>query len=238
VAVDANRRRGIKRLLQEVSPQVILLDDAHQHRYVRPTLSIVLNDYNRPAYADYMLPAGRLREPLSGLKRADVVVITKCDHTLSPAELQAEARQLHFDENALYAAHIEYAPLRNISTREEAAPQDTISGKQVILFTGIANPAPIRAYLQSFTGSIATLSYPDHHNFTPQELAHLAQAAAADNTIVITTEKDAARLSRMQLPATIAHRCYVLPMRTIVQATTHHTPIEKLILQAVKTTQP
>ena len=74
VAVDSNRRRGIKNLLQlDARPEVILLDDAHQHRYVHPSLSIVLCDYNRPIYADLLLPAGRLREPMSGLKRADAI---------------------------------------------------------------------------------------------------------------------------------------------------------------------
>ena len=237
VAVDANRRRGIKRLMQEVAPQVILLDDAHQHRYVRPTLSIVLSDYNRPPYADYMLPAGRLREPLSGLKRADVVVITKCDHNLNTQELHEQARLLHFDAKSLYAAHIEYGTPYNILTKERCDITTITAQHNIIILTGIANPTPMQEYISHYTRRATLMSFPDHHNFTPQEVAHLAQAAADDNTIVITTEKDAARLSHMQLPAAIARRCYILPMRTVVQAATHHTPIEELILQSAGITQ-
>lgn len=232
VAVDANRRRGIKALLQQANPPgVILLDDAHQHRYVRPSLSIVLSDFNRPVYADYMMPAGRLREPMSGLRRAHIVVLTKCNHILTTDELHEEAHRLHFDKKMLYAAHIEYAPLRNMATHCEMDIHE-IDSKHVILFTGIANPTPIIEYLTPHTASIEALSYPDHHDFTQQELDDLAMKASGENTIIITTEKDAARLSHTQLPASIAEKCYTLIMRTVIQDTASRTPIAQHILQA------
>mgnify|MGYP000329184412 FL=1 len=89
MAVDANRREGIGKLLalpEEQRPQVILLDDAYQHRYVVPSFSIVLTDYHRLFYNDKLLPAGRLREPICGIRRADMVIVTKCEEDMKPIE--------------------------------------------------------------------------------------------------------------------------------------------------------
>ena len=148
IAVDSNRRRGIKLLQQQATPpEVILLDDAHQHRYVRPTLSIVLCDYNRPIYADLPLPAGRLREPMSGLKRADIVVLTKCTHILTQEEISQEADRLHFDSTSTFAAHIAYGTPRHIETHKCQEIEHLADMGNVIIFTGIANPAPMIEYV-------------------------------------------------------------------------------------------
>lgn len=234
VAVDSNRRRGIKLLQQQATPpEVILLDDAHQHRYVRPTLSIVLCDYNRPIYADLPLPAGRLREPMSGLKRADIVVLTKCTHILTQEEISQEADRLHFDNASTYAAHIAHGTPRHIETHKCQDIEHLADMGNVIIFTGIANPAPMIEYVSQYTSQITVQSYPDHHNFTTQEIEKLAQTTEAKKAIILTTEKDAARLSGYDLPPQIANNCYVLPLKSVIQPTTNKMGFDQRILQAV-----
>ena len=234
VAVDSDRRRGINYLLQlDNPPQVILLDDAHQHRYVRPSLSIVLCDYNRPIYTDMPLPAGRLREPMSGLRRADIVVLTKCPHILNDNELNQEATLLQYDANKLYAAHIAYGAPRHITTNQSVDIEKIITNGNAIIFTGISNPSPMIEYVSQYTSHITVQSYPDHHNFTSQELDKLARIAVEKNAIVLTTEKDAARLSIATLPKEIADHCYILPLKTVVQPTTDKPNFNQLILQVV-----
>ncbi len=234
VAVDSNRRRGIKQLLQlSERPEVILLDDAHQHRYVHPTLSIVLCDYNRPIYADLSLPAGRLREPMSGLKRADIVLVTKCPHTLTDNELQYEAEQLHYPIDRLYASHIAYGAPYNIATKESQDIATIATQRNIIIFTGIANPTPMIEYVSKYTSHITVQSYPDHHIFTTQEIEKLALMVAQKEAIVITTEKDAARLRDLELPHQVIENSYILPLKTVVQPTKGKSEFDRLILQTV-----
>lgn len=233
VAADGNRRRGISNILQRHPDiEVILLDDAHQHRYVRPSLAIVLCDYNRPIYADYPLPAGRLREPMSGLQRADAVVITKCPHQLSHEELAHEAKMLHFDNPKLYTSHIAYDAPYNIKTKECSDIATITAQHNIIILTGIANPAPMQEYISHYTRRVTLMPYPDHHNFSKQEIEKLQREAVEKEAIIITTEKDAARLYSMNIADKIAERCYVLPVKHHLQHTSEQVDFDKLILQA------
>lgn len=233
VAVDANRRRGIKHLLQcSTPPEIILLDDAHQHRYVRPSLSIVLSDYNRPPYADLMLPAGRLREPLSGVQRANMVVLTKCNHRLTADEYTQEALQLHITPQQLYAAQIEYGTPYHIFTKEKSELSGITQNREIFIFTGIANPQPLVDYISQHTTQTTLLEYPDHHDFTTYDLQDLEERIRkAPNAIVITTEKDAARLETSNLPEVIQSHCYVLPLKTIIQSTPFAPSFDQEILK-------
>lgn len=231
VAVDSNRRRGIKHLLQlDNKPHVVLLDDAHQHRYVQPSLSIVLCDYNRPIYNDLPLPAGRLREPMYALNRADIVILTKCNHTLSHEEIKEEAQLLNFDANKIYASHIQYDPLQSLHTSTRHRIDDIITpNHHAVLLTGIANPQPIHNYIYNYTQHITTLSYPDHHYFTQDDIKNISQAISGNNTIIITTEKDAARLREVAIPEQIQQMCYILPMRTVIQQSHRQQPFDLFI---------
>lgn len=233
VAVDSNRRRGIKNILKNHPEiEVILLDDAHQHRYVRPSLSIVLCDYNRPIYADHTLPAGRLREPMSGLRRADVVLLTKYPHELTTAELTHEANALHFDNQRLYASHIVYDTPYNIASHDSTPIETLVSKRNVIVFTGIANPRPMVEYIGCYTHNASVQSYPDHHNFTTQELKKLQQESEEKEAIIITTEKDAARLNAINLSTILRQRCYVLPMKHTIQTGNNRYTFDQVILKA------
>lgn len=235
VAVDTDRRRGIKNLLQsERPPQIVLLDDAFQHRYVKPAVSIVLCDSNRMPYHDRLLPAGRLRESVKGLCRADIVILTKCPHTLSAQDYLNEARRLHILPQQLYASHIEYGTPYQIETKNPQTIEAIAQGKNIIVLTGIANPTPMVEYLKQFTPQITLCDYPDHHNFTAQELQHIEKLLRrSDNPIIITTEKDAARLSSTPLSHTIKSHCYVLPLKTIIQDSPWAEPFDTVILKSV-----
>lgn len=233
VAVDANRRRGIRQLLQTATPpQIILLDDAHQHRYVRPTLSIVLSDYNRPPYADHLLPAGRLREPMSGLQRADMVVLTKCNHTLTADEYTHEANQMRISTQQLYSAQIEYQEPYHAFTHERVELSQITQDREVVILCGIANPQPLVNYIKQYTNKTTLVEFPDHHDFTDNDLQQIEQRIAqASDAIIITTEKDAARLQAKSLSPALQSRCYVLPMKTTIQSSPFAPTFDREILK-------
>lgn len=193
VAVCEDRCKGIDEL-QRRHPEldVIVMDDAYQHRYVRPSLRILLTDFSRPYYTDTLLPAGRLRESRKGASRADVIIVTKCPRTLTTKE-QADIifRMKHEEHQRIFFTTIAYAPL--------ARP---ITGN-VLLVTGIANPQPLQEHIATLCKGtpqykLRHMAYPDHHAFTKKDLKDIDEAAR-DATIVITTAKDHARLANATL---------------------------------------
>ncbi len=237
VAVDANRRRGIRCLLQsEEPPQVILLDDAFQHRYVKPSFSIVLCDYNRPVYADLPLPAGRLREPVASLQRADAVILTKCPRRLTADELMAEAERLHYDSSRLYTSALRYGDLMHFSTHRAISIEEIPAESRIIVFTAIANPSPLIAYLAGTHSHVTAVSYPDHHDFTSRELSQLAAQVtdATEPVYIITTEKDAARLYGKTLPAVLSRHLYIMPLAIELHPNIDGELLEQRILEQIK----
>jgi tetraacyldisaccharide 4'-kinase len=217
VAVDADRRNGIRMLLaRDKAPGVILLDDAYQHRYVKAGLTLLLTDYHRLFSRDLVLPAGRLREPRKGKRRADIVVVTKCPPTLSEEECRAIALELALDRHQrLYFSSIDYAALQPLEGGHPM-PLDELAHRHVLLLTGIANPGPVEATLRQHAGEVSTLRFADHHTFTSADMERVSQAFnfLADPKLLLTTEKDAARLDGTGLlPATLRTSGYTLPIR-------------------------
>lgn len=200
VAVDAERVRGIECLLRLTpSPNCILLDDAFQHRYVKPGLSILLVDYNRPVYNDWVMPAGRLREPLCGRKRADVVVVSKCPVAPEQGGRDLIAHRLKLrPHQMLVFSGFQYGQLQTvfagdpkILTLEEYSKQ----GFQLVLVTGIANPQPLVDYVKKYFQQFIHIKYPDHHHFNSENIAKIASVSGKHGKILLlTTEKDAVRL--------------------------------------------
>lgn len=189
VAVCEDRAKGIERLLaQEKPPQVIVMDDGFQHRRVRAGLYVLLTDAARLYTRDRLLPWGLLREPRSGCRRADAVVVTKCAPGERPP-LAVEARQ------GLYYSHIAYAPLLRTGGAASAETADC-KGRRVLLFTGIARPEPLRRHIEASGGEVAAeIAFTDHHAFTPADLRRLEQAfVRCGAELAVTTQKDAARL--------------------------------------------
>ncbi|RFP66713.1 tetraacyldisaccharide 4'-kinase [Hymenobacter lapidiphilus] len=208
VAVSEDRVAGIRQLLAEVpSLTAVVLDDAYQHRRVRPAVNILLSEQQRPFYADEVLPAGRLRESRAGAARADAVIITKCAPDLSAAARATITRQVRRYSRAsvpvLFSSY-DYGPpvpVPGTAAGRMAAP---MGGSEVMLLTGIAQPGPLLAHLAA-AGYCVThhARFADHHVFTPAEIAALA-AQCQPGQCVLTTQKDAARLQEPALAASVA----------------------------------
>jgi len=194
VAVCEKRVQGIKKLLPD--HDLVLLDDAYQHRAVEPGLSILLFDYNRLNEPRLLLPAGNLREPFSGRWRAQVIIVSKCPLQLSDAEKTETVGLIEpLPYQKVFFTSINYQAL----TEPDGTPASMGIDKDttVFLLTGIANPKPLLQHLQGKTVHIVHHNYPDHHRFTPKNIAKLAAEFSACQTqkkLVITTEKDAQRL--------------------------------------------
>lgn len=219
VAVDGDRCRAIDRLLDRPQPpQLIVLDDAFQHRYVKPSTAILLVDWHRLITRDRLLPAGRLREQASARRRADAVIVTKCPATLSDAQRRQIARELSLDSRQkLFFTTLAYDALQPVFPREAGQPPVSLSGIHVLLLTAIAAPAPLQAFVSSQTGGApATIAFADHHTFSPSDVERINTSfrSLPQPRLVVTTEKDAQRLLLAEgLSDELRHRLYALPIR-------------------------
>ena len=219
VAVDRKRTRGICRLMEDKDTDdvdVILLDDAFQHRYVKPGINFLLVDYHRLIIYDKLLPAGCLREPQKGKERADIVIVTKCPKDLRPMEYRVltKAMQL-YPYQSLYFTSLEYSPMRQLFGEKERDVDSLKTGEQVLLLTGIASPKQLLHDLQIHTCNIQQMFYADHHQFTAKDVRHINQhfAAIPQPKLIITTEKDAARLKYTKgLSDEVKQHLFVLPV--------------------------
>ncbi|MFV8378364.1 tetraacyldisaccharide 4'-kinase [Flavobacterium sp. LB3R33] len=206
VAVDANRKNGIEQLLsQSDKPEVILLDDAFQHRKVKAGFYILLTSYGDLYSDDWMLPTGNLRESRSGADRANVIIVTKCPFNLAPEEQNMIKKRLKVGVNQeLYFTFIAYEEF--IYGEDRKINVNEIQSTAKLLVAGIAKPEPFFAYLQD-TNDVC-LSFPDHHNFTDKDILEIKNLA--QNNIIITTEKDYVRL-KGSLPS---EQLFYLPIQS------------------------
>ena len=219
VAVDKNRRRGIERLCNDEKTrdvEVILLDDAYQHRYVQPGINILLVDYHRMITEDRLLPAGRLREPKEAKNRANMVIVTKCPHDIKPMGFRIIQKSLSLmPYQKLYFSTYRYGRLKSIFGQEERTLEDISPQESVLLLTGIASPEQMRIDLQQHTSNITLLSYPDHHYFKPSDIQCINDrfAALPSPKSIVTTEKDATRLRFVEgLSEEVRKALYMLPI--------------------------
>ena len=218
VAVDEDRCEGVECLMknQETADvDVILLDDAFQHRRIQAGLNIVLVDSNRPIDKDYLLPAGRLRENAKGLKRADIVMVTKLNGELDEATIKQYQDRLHIqDSQQLYFTRFCYGDLYQ---DDEIIPLSQLSQYHVLMVTGIADATPMEQMLKSQT-EVTTIQFGDHHTFTQQDYKRIETAYQQLPTgkpgIVVTTEKDSARMDVSHL--SIRKKVYTLPIEVEV----------------------
>ncbi|MBQ8674509.1 MAG: tetraacyldisaccharide 4'-kinase [Bacteroides sp.] len=203
VAVDEKRCHGIEELLKADSPRVdaILLDDAFQHRYVKAGLNILLTDYHRLYCDDLLLPAGRLREPACGKERAQIVIVTKCPHDLRPTDYDAISHRLQLQPHQqLYFTTFRYGRLYPLYPSRTSNLPVSLEGKQVVLLTGIASPAPLIQEVERQAESVTLLTFGDHHDFSEKDLHEMGRLFATleeGKRLIVTTEKDAARLRGM-----------------------------------------
>ena len=218
VAVDAKRVHGIETLMDsDKKIDVILLDDAFQHRYVKPGINILLVDYHRLIIYDKLLPAGRLREPLSGKNRADIVIITKCPDALRPMEFRVVTKAMDlFPYQDLFFTKLAYDDLKHLYNGSTRELNSIGSDEHVLLLTGIASPRQLREDLKPYVKNLTPLRFPDHHEFNDDDVQLINETFAnmPSPKIVITTEKDAVRINDTKgLSKEIKDNIYSLPVK-------------------------
>lgn len=220
VAVNADRCEGIAKLRTDDKTKdtdVILLDDAYQHRYVKPGVNILLVDYHRLIVYDKLLPAGCLREPKEGKRRADLVIVTKCPKNLRPMDFRVITKAMDlYPYQKLFFTTLRYGMLRPVFAKKPEIPLEKINGEHnLLVVTGIASPQHLLADLQNCTKNITPLSFADHHNFTAKDAARINNIfdSMPRKRMIVTTEKDAARLIDLDgLSEDAKDNIYALPI--------------------------
>lgn len=195
VFVAENRVLGAQRLFQTYPDiDLLILDDAFQHRRFKATRNLLITDFNHLFIHDYVVPAGNLREFRCGKKRADVILVSKTPTTITDQQKNEISRKMGFDSEHIFFSKIDYKTLKPFRTGEAA------NSKNVVLVTGIGNPQPLLNELNA-DFSVKHLKYPDHHPFTQQDLKEIHEKfdifAPDENGIIVTTEKDYMRLREM-----------------------------------------
>ncbi len=203
VIVSASRTLAIQKIMAGQvgnNPEVIILDDAFQHRYVKPGLSILLMDFNRPIYEDSMLPLGRLRESASEKSRADIVIVTKSPVDLKPIDRRIISKNLNlFPYQTLLFSYLQYGELCPMFDSLGTLTLDECKTNEfsVLLLTGIGSPAPLKSYIADFFTEVLGLHYADHYRYGEKDIAKIKsmyEKIPSSNKIIVTTEKDAVRL--------------------------------------------
>ena len=216
VAVCEKRVEGIERLLKEDSGlQAILLDDAYQHRYVKAGLNILLIDSNRPLWQDAVLPFGRMRESIAGIKRADIVIITKCNGIGSEQKVWCRNYIKERKDIPVFFSTMRYGGLYPVFAT--GSTDITIDNEcDILLVTGIAKPSHIKKEIESRGAKVEIMKFGDHHNFTADELKEIEtrfNALKSGKRLIITTEKDSTRLiGNADVPEGIKEHIYALPI--------------------------
>ncbi|NQU52981.1 MAG: tetraacyldisaccharide 4'-kinase [Bacteroidetes bacterium] len=222
VSVCENRVVGAEKLLDlknAIIPDVVLLDDAFQHRRITPGINILLIDYNRQIKEDTLLPVGRLRESVTQMRRANVIIFTKCPDKITPIMrriLMNDVALKPYQE--LFFTTLNYQKLEPVFSAKKLGDdfyeERTYSS---LIVTGIASPKPIHKYLKQFSEKVEFLAYPDHYNFSKADISTILQKFNSINSekkIIITTEKDAMRLKdQKDLTDEFKNALYYLPVK-------------------------
>jgi tetraacyldisaccharide 4'-kinase len=231
MVVCEDRVEGVKQILSRFpDTEVIVLDDAYQHRRLKPGFSILLTAYQQPYFSDLILPAGMLREGRKGRKRADVIVMTKCPASLDEKQRELLAARLRPSQGqSVYFTRLAYGGLVKVNTstmHEQNADIDEIKNKDVLVFTGVARPKPLFDYLEEQGCRLQTMRFPDHHVFNEQDIKKIKQAFGQNpgaNKVLFTTEKDWRRLEKTEEAKLLSGiPLYFLPVKI------EWMPVEKL----------
>ena len=201
VAVCEDRWVGVRRLKRRHPHlQCVLLDDAFQHRQLKPGYSVLLTQADRLYVEDQLLPLGRLREPAEGCYRANMVVVTKCPPAMQPIDQRVIDNKLHLPAfMPLVFTYVAYKPLEPVFTDGDTLSVDDLKDKRVLLLTGIAQPHYLYDYLKPQVAHLAHLSYADHHDFTAADVNHIEEVCSEERcNLILTTEKDAVRLRSLK----------------------------------------
>lgn len=240
VAVDANRVNGVNQLLKlNPAPNVVILDDAFQHRYLKCEMNIVVSEYNKIYLHDWMLPSGNLRERRVGIQRADIIIISKTPEKTTPVEIRNMIKDIKpLAHQKLFFTWLKYGELYGFQNSNNTI--DTLNELfryRIVLMTGIGNPEPMLTYLKEYAADVKHIQYPDHHNFTIENLHEVRTVLdefQGGNKIIVTTEKDAMRLKGEDL-LDIANNLplYVLPIEVDFKDKTQE--FNEIIINYVRT---
>lgn len=199
VAVDEKRKRGIDSLRKLPSPpQIVILDDAFQHRSVKAGLNVLLTDYSKLYINDFVLPSGRLREPSSGAKRADIIVVTKSPAVLSPLEIRRITLSLKPKEyQKVFFSYINYKEPVPLNEAAVAIKDDSqLADKGVLLVSAIANSEPLLLHLKRISKETQSINFKDHHFFSDkdyQKVKKQLDELLSPKKVIVITEKDAVK---------------------------------------------
>lgn len=201
VAVDADRVNGISSIIKEIPDvNVILLDDAFQHRYVKPGLSILLTDYAKPYTRDHFMPYGRLRDGRLEMRRADIIIVTKCPQALKPIDMRVITKEIApLPYQTVYFTSLKYGNPRPVFGNASISLANDVDA---IVFAGIASPMPFFTFLEEKCNVVEKMAFPDHHFFTEKKIRSIFEKFSrleSKNKIIVTTEKDASRLLEIDL---------------------------------------
>lgn len=220
VAVCEKRLEGVHRLLErENPPQVVVLDDSFQHRYIKPTINILLTEYGNPYFNDRILPFGNLRESRRARYRANIIVVTKSPEQLNSIERHNIITQLKLEpyQKVFFSSILYKEPLPLMGGNP--LPLKTLDG--VLVLSGISNPEPMMQYVAGQCPA-SLLKYSDHHRYTVSDLKHIRKTfelqVKGDRRIILTTEKDAVRLRQLADKEAMAGLpIYYLPIEVRIQ---------------------
>lgn len=218
LAVDEKRRRGIEKILAlKPDTQVILLDDAFQHRHVKPGKAILLTDYHHLYVDDYLLPTGLLRESARNARRADWIIVTKTPKIFSPITRRQLVKKLKpRPRQKIFYSYISYeqpVPLNICRQKTTAGPRHNY----IVMFAGVANSYPFQEYLKSICNELIVIDFKDHHEYTERDLGKIIReydSIISKDKIIFTTEKDAMRIDKKEFEPLLENLpVYYVPIR-------------------------
>ncbi len=213
VTVGEERAVAIPYILAELDPDVILMDDAYQHRYVKPSLNIMLTDYSKPFYRDFVLPSGRLRESRYGANRANLIVVTKCRDDISEKEMDEIEKEIlvYAPKAKVCFASIKYLPPKPVFENDRFSDN-------ILLFSGIANNKPLIEHISTHYQLADEFYFEDHHAYTTKDLNGLEERflrLSITDKCLLTTEKDMVKLLDPKLESTVHHLpIFYIPIET------------------------
>ena len=219
VSVDESRKHGIRQLMAEVPGlEAVIMDDAFQHRYVKPGLSILVTDYHRIYAHDHLLPVGRLREWKKGSQRANIIVVSKTPKIFSPLVRRQLLEDLKpLDQQLVCFSYITYEDWLPLYEQVPVIEGENRKVNTILLVTGIAFPAPLEEYLRPYCMDLSKLEFGDHHTFSEKDICLIRDTFLSLPTrrkIIITTEKDAMRLKNPDAEQMLSgFPIYYLPIR-------------------------
>lgn len=222
VSVCENRVDGVEKLVDtknEIIPDVVLLDDAFQHRRITPGLNILLIDYNRQIKEDKLLPLGRLRESVHQMRRANIIIFTKCPDEVTPIMRRILGNDVGLlPYQKLYFTKLGYSNLVPVFGGKSLSAAFYEEQKySILLVTGIASPKLMLNYLKQFSKNIESLTFPDHYNYSEQDIQVIINkfdALQAENKIIITSEKDSMRFKdNLGVTDEFKNALYYLPVQ-------------------------